>query len=517
MLTGDQPDRESNSARNAATPGATSGTGASPSPKPGKDGSGSATTAASAAAPEIHERHLAWIEQRGISAELAAKLGLETVTRNGANWLAVPYVSAGKTINHKYRLTREKRHQMDPGAPLALWNEDCLREQSDRPVVICEGEWDAMVALQLGWRAVSVPNGAPAEATEDVANAKRYEFLWRAQDLLNRVGKFIIATDDDAPGRALRTDLVALLGADRCFFVDYPFPSKDLNEVLLEHGPEAAATALNSAKPVPVRGLYKVSDFPEPGPISTIPIGIPGLDRHLHIVPGTLTVLTGWAGEGKTSLTMAMLGHLIRHNVPVTIGTFETAARPILQRKLRAAIMSCGEFTITPAEAREADALIHENVNVIAQMVGEDQEMDLEDVLDFARIAIQRDGSKLLLLDPWNEIEHKRRKDESETEYTGRAIRAIKHFARLHQIAVWIVAHPAKPADAKRGTPGLYSISGSAHWANKPDYGLVFTRDRETNIAKVHVTKVRMGMPGKEGVVALQFDHRTSTYSEMPA
>jgi twinkle protein len=209
---------------------------------------------------------------------------------------------------------------------------------------------------------------------------------------------------------------------------------------------------------------------------------------------------------------MAIVGHLVRHNVPVTIGTFETAARPILERKLRASIMQCGEFTITAEQRREADELIYENVNVIAQMVGEDQEMSLEDVLDLARISVQRDGTKVLILDPWNEIEHKRRKDESETEYAGRAIRAIKAFARQYQVAVWVVAHPAKPGEGKRAVPGLYSISGSANWANKPDYGVVFTRNRQTNIAKVLVTKVRMGMPGREGDVDLEYDHRTSSY-----
>jgi twinkle protein len=465
----------------------------------------------------LHDRHRGWIEQRGISVELAEKLGLETVSLNGANWLSVPYVSDGKTINHKYRLTSDKRHQMDPDAPLALWNEDCLREQSHRPVVICEGEWDAIVALQMGWRAVSVPNGAPAEATDDPGSSKRYQYLWRAQELLNRVEKFILATDDDPAGRALRADLVAMLGAERCSFVEYPFPAKDLNEVLLEHGPEGVAAALNTAKPVPIRGLYRVSDFPDPGPLQTIPIGIPGLSDLISVVLGSFTVLTGWAGEGKTSLTMAMIGHLIRHNVAVCIGTFETMPRPVLERKLRAAIMECGEFTITAAQAREADQLIQDNLSIIAQMVDEDQEMSLEDVLEFAATAVKRDSSKLLLLDPWNEIEHKKRKDETETEYTGRAIRALKRFARQHQVAVWVVAHPAKPGEGKRGTPGLYSISGSANWANKPDYGLVFTRNRETNIAKVHVTKVRMGMPGREGEVELEFDWRTSSYRTAPS
>jgi twinkle protein len=514
--TGDRASPASSSAPNAAPGESTSATAASASLRPATDSFGIATTAGGPAG--LHPRHAAWIEARGISADLASKLGLVTVNENGAAWLAVPYVERGRTVNHKYRLTSEKRHRMDPDAPLILWNHDCLLEESDQPLVICEGEWDAMTALQLGWRAVSVPNGAPSQATDDPANAKRYEFLWRARDLLNRVPRIVLATDDDEAGRALRTDLIALLGADRCSFVEYPFPAKDLNEILNENGPDAVHKALREAQKVPIRGLYRLTEFPKPSPVVTLPLGVPVLSELLPIVPATLTVLTGYAGQGKTSLTVAIVASLISHNIPVTIGTFETMPRPILERKLRAALLETAESSldsIDPKRLAQADELIADNLAIIAQMVGEDEEMSLDDVLEFARIAAVRDGCKVLILDPWNEIEHKRRRDESETEYANRAIRAIKHFMRAYNVAVWIVAHPSKPdgGNTKLGIPGLYSISGSAAWANKADYGVVYTRpDKETNVAKIHVTKVRMGLPGREGVAEVQYDWRISAF-----
>lgn len=469
----------------------------------------------------LHAKHKDWIEARGISVELAEKLGLATVQKDGSAWLAVPYIERGQEVNHKYRLISEKRHQMDEGAPLCLWNHDCLLEETDKPVVICEGEWDAMVALALGWRAVSVPNGAPAQATEDVANARRYEFLWRARDLLNNVKRFILATDADEPGQALRADLIALLGAERCSFVDYPMgagkPMKDLNEVLQLWGPEEVARILNDARPVPVQGLFKLKDFPEPRPLTEIGIGVPGLSGLINVVPGTLTVLTGWAGQGKTSLTMAIVAHLLRCSVNVAIGTFETMPRPILERRLRAAIVRCQEHSIPAEDIAGADKLIDAHLNIIAQMVGEDQEMSLEDVLELARVAVLRDGAKVLILDPWNEIEHKRRGEETETEYVGRALRAMRRFAQQYQVAVWLVAHPTKPQhDGKNAVPGLYHISGSANWANKPDYGLVYTRpDKATNVAKIYVVKVKMGLPGKEGDVEVEYDWRISGFREL--
>src|SRR3546814_2766159 len=77
----------------------------------------------------LHDKHKQWIEARGIPADLAEKLGLET-TRDGAGfWLSVPYVERGQVVNHKYRQTSEKKHRMDQGAPLCLWNHDVRSEE----------------------------------------------------------------------------------------------------------------------------------------------------------------------------------------------------------------------------------------------------------------------------------------------------------------------------------------------------------------------------------------------------
>lgn len=475
-----------------------------------KDGSTSATTVAPPAG--LHPKHAAWIEARGISVDLAAKFGLTTEHRNGAAWLSVPYVEWGKLVNHKYRLTSEKRHMMDPDAPLVLWNHDCLIEDSDQPLVICEGEWDALTAVQLGWRAVSVPNGAPSAETDDPANAKRYEFLWRARDQLNRVSKIILAVDDDPAGKALRADLIALLGADRCAFVDYPFPTKDLNEVLLEYGSDAVHKALREAKSVPVDGLYRLSAFPDMPDIRGIPLGIDVMDGKIEIVPGTLTVFTGYANMGKTTITNTVIAYAVMRGWHVCVGSFETAPKPILRDHIARALIGCSAYDFPNHPQRgDAYATLEKQVMVISNSLNEDLEIDIDGLLELARTAAVRDGCKLFIFDPWNEVEHKRRKDETGTEYVGRAIRAVKRFARTHNVAVWIVAHPTKPQKGINQMPSLYDVSDSANWSNKADYGLVYHRkDKTVNEGELAVVKVRMGLPGECCVETVMFDHRAS-------
>lgn len=468
----------------------------------------------------MHEKHRDWLDARGIDPNLAAKFGLTTKRVGDSNWLAVPYLRDGKVINHKYRRTSDKSHQMDKGAALALWNRDCLKEpevMAGAPVIVTEGEWDALAAMTAGCRfVVSVPNGAPATSAENPFEERRYEYIHSDRVAIDQVKTFIIATDNDEPGRVLAEDLVRLLGPERCKFVTYPDDCKDLNDVALMHGHPAVSDLIIHAKPYPIKGLYRFDDFPEPPPIQSLPIGIEGLDDLFPLTPGTFSIITGYAGQGKTSLLMVMLGLLLRKGVPMALASFETMVKPILQRRMRAAIYGCGEFDQVARSPGRADEILREKFGVIAQTSDdEDTDMTLEYLIELAKVAVLRDGIRLLVIDPWNEIEHKRGRDESETDYTGRAIRELKRFARLYNCAVWLVAHPRKPqSDGKIKAPTLYDLAGSANFANKADYGLVVHRpDTTSNFVDVRVPKVRMGLPGRMGMVTLEWHPEASTYS----
>lgn len=461
----------------------------------------------------LHDKHRQWIDGRGIDPAIAEKFGLETVQDREGYWLTVPYLEAGEIINRKWRLTSEKRHRMDQGAPLLLWNADALSHPevlAGAPVIITEGEWDALAAMTAGLcHVVSVPNGAPASVTVEPENAKRYDWVYRHLEALNKVKMFIIAADGDEAGHNLAHDLVSLLGAERCRWVKYPDLCKDLNEVALTYGHAAVVQTVNAAKPYPIKGLFTVDDFPPRGPLQILPFGLKPIGHMMAIVPGTLTVFTGYANIGKSTVLNNVVGELLAHNIPVCIAPFETDI-PILVEGLRQTMAKCGKHDLAHADLTDIDAAIRDNLSIIYQAVDEDDEMDLDWFLDRCRAAVLQHGAKVCILDPWNELEHHRRQGENETEYTARALRAIKRFARKFNVAFWIVAHPAKPQEGTAGVPKLYNISGSAHWANKADYGLTYhRRDPTKNEAELHVTKVRMGLPGEKGKVNVMLDFRT--------
>lgn len=485
-------------------------------------GSHTATTVATALQKEemevIIDQHRAWLNARGITDETIARFDLHTHNDERGSWLRVPFLEAGKVVNHKWRKTMAKDHRMDKDAPLLLFNQAALVDAANTgaTLVITEGEWDALALIQSGYEhTTSVPNGAPKEQTEDLFDAKRYEWFHRHRPLLDQIDKFVLATDGDEAGRVLAADLARLLGPERCMFVEYPAGAKDLNDVLLASGDKAVMDIIAAAKPYPVAGLYLIDDFPEPPHLKHVPIGIEGLEDLWPLVPGTFTVVTGWPGHGKSTAVLSAIANLMLQGVPVCLGSFETMVKPVLQRRLRACLYKCDESDGKVKQRGPADVLMADKLRIISNLhVNDETELTVETILEAATVAVLRDGIRLLVLDPWNEIEHKRGRDESETEYVGRAIRMLKRWARDYQCAVWVVAHPRKPStDGAPRRPSLLDLAGSANFANKADYGVVFHRNDLTSFdTEATVVKKRMGLPGAMGRVGLVWRESFSGY-----
>jgi len=111
----------------------------------------------------ISDEHQRWLEQeRGLDLEIVNQYGVFTDRQSpDGRDLAFPIIRDGKVINHKYR-GPGKRFRQDKDAERAFYNEDCLRDPTlaDHPLVITEGEIDALSAIMAGYsRTVSVPDG----------------------------------------------------------------------------------------------------------------------------------------------------------------------------------------------------------------------------------------------------------------------------------------------------------------------------------------------------------------------
>lgn len=124
-----------------------------------------------------------------------------------------------------------------------------------------------------------------------------------------------------------------------------------------------------------------------------------------------------------------------------------------------------------------------------------------------------------IVVDPWNQLEHHRPAGQSETEYVSKTLTDAIQITRMHNVHLWLVAHPAKlyrDRDGKYPIPTPRDVSGSAHFWNKADNCITVHRDQVegSQDVDVHVQKVRFKHIGRIGLSTLKFDRVTGRYFE---
>lgn len=467
---------------------------------------------------------LATIEARGLDVETASRLGLSSVQRDGGSALVIPFVRDGQVVRRKYRFfdREEGRWTQDKGGQRIAFNEDCLRDDSllSQPLIITEGEFDALAAIQCGFaRTISVPDGAPPpgeRSLQDLETGTKYDWLKDIRPFLTteRAPEIIIAADGDENGAALLQDLSILLMRARCKFLVYPRAPKeaqaalgrerckDLNEVLKFYGQKGVVETVSRAKWIRVDGVYQMSELP-PLPVQQIFEPRHRLFReNFKVRPGDFSVITGTPGFGKTSFANDVFcGIAVDEELVLAWASFEQEPQRDHRRSLRSWFAGRPEHQIDSQDMAAADRWIdRQHVFLVP---GEDDDATLEWLLDRMEVAVVRHNARIIIIDPWNEIEHCRRQSETETEYIGRAIRSLKRFAKAFRVHICIVAHPTKSTKDGEGNykmPTLYDISGSANWYNKADLGVIVHRENEDHtLIKVQKSRYHeiIGVPGE--------------------
>ena len=427
-----------------------------------------------------------WAANRGISEKTLGKMRVEggpaRFDATAEQAIVFNYFENDKLVNRKVRSLAGKKWKQQPGGKQVAYNWDRVKAGPRDVCFIVEGEMDALSLIEAGIDAViSCPAGAPAETSDDPSSGRKY--VWAIDAMsegLKDFKRYVIATDNDGPGRALRSDLVAILGAAKTWFVDWPEGVKDANELLMAEGsPETVREYLRqNVKAWPVKGIWTMSQIPEPAPLELWDIGFPEIEGKIKIAPTTLSVVTGFPGGGKSHLFQQVWFNIAReYGVKVAIFSAETRIKPFLRRNFRQFYWKQLEHTLTPHELREADQWIENHL--VLMDVG-DEVPNMKWLVDSIEIATQRHGCRAALIDPWNKIEEDYDpRETTETRWIGKMLDLLIQMSRGLSIHTQIIAHPSKPDAAfRRSAPDLYSISGSAHWANRVDQGFSIHRDK---------------------------------------
>ncbi|WOL12250.1 hypothetical protein Cni_G21016 [Canna indica] len=317
---------------------------------------------------------------------------------------------------------------------------------------------------------------------------------------------------------------------------------KDANEVLMYFGPVALRKVVENAELYPIRGLFQFYDFFHEidayyhlshGFELGVSTGWKGLDPLYNVVPGELTVITGVPNSGKSEWIDALMCNINEtHGWKFALCSMENKvrehARKLLEKHIKKPFFNAryGESVerMSIEEFEQGKQWLDDTFYLIR--CEDDCLPSASWVLNLAKAAVLRYGVRGLVIDPYNELDHQRSINQTETEYVSQMLSKVKRFAQHHSCHVWFVAHPRQLHNWDGNPPNMYDISGSAHFINKCDNGIVIHRMRDKNAGpdmnadRVHrvqvcVRKVRNKVIGSIGDAFLTYNRITGEFGDL--
>ncbi len=450
--------------------------------------------------------------ERGITHPTLDRYGVTEV--DGA--IKFPYTRHGELVNVKTRYPG-KRFAMEADCELIFFGLDQCAPDAEQ-LVIVEGEPDALACAEAGIpNVLSVPNGA---STGTMA------YLESAETLFDGAHTVILATDADDPGRALELELARRIGKGKCCRARYPEGCKDANDLLVKYGPAALRSAIADAEEFPVDGARWLGSFAESAILlrqtqrergsST---GWRAVDAIYTVLPGELTVLTGYPGSGKTEWLDALLMNLAQFE-----GWSHAVYSPESGEGDEHFCRMASKYLGKPYWPGPTEPMTDGELRAFAAwgdrrfLLLDPEHPSIPTLLGMVRSFVFRHGIRGLVIDPWNRLDHTRAGGVSLTEHVRDHLGLLSDFAKRNDLHVWLMAHPKKPEpDAASRPPTAYDISDSAHFFNMADNILVIHRDKGDDAAPVQIVtqKVRRQRVGQLGSALLRFDRLTGRYREV--
>lgn len=391
--------------------------------------------------------------------------------------------------------------QDSPTTPSAPYNIDCINpllveEETIPRLIIVEGGKDALILMEAGYRhVISVPSGAAS----DLAKCFEAFVPW-----LDQVQDIVICGDTDLPGRTLVKHLSDYFGA-RCLFTTLPGGCKDIGDVMKLYGSEVVKSVIDDACACHTTDIITVEQRREEV-INVLhgkydhgySVGYgPLTDRVFHPTDiGGLIIETGMPNSGKTDFLNDLTSRIMRdtdrfvcylsfevpdkdkhiaHLVHLLLGKANTTAYTNEQ------LMPYVDFLNTH--------MIHLDMHEVPPTPA--------NILHRADLVRRRHPLKYLIIDPYLFVEAQSGKGETETQSIKAMLTRFQSWGRDNHIWVIIVAHPRslKKIDGKNEMEdiNMYTISGSANWANLADFIFSITRINEPGrtFTRLDVLKVR--------------------------
>lgn len=253
--------------------------------------------------------------------------------------------------------------------------------------------------------------------------------------------------------------------------------------------------------------------------------GWKSVDPYYTVGLGQWTLVTGQPGHGKSEWVDAVMINLIRQGWKFLVWSAENLPQSLHAAKLMEKYIG-KPFGNGPTERMDRDDMMlsyHMVSEDIKFIKPKDNGYSVDAILSVCKDEMtenEHQGPWGVVIDPWNELEHRRPQNLSETEYISHALSHTRAWARDCGAHIWLVAHPAKlqrDKDGKLPKPTPNDVAGSHHWWAKSDNAITVWRDTaaESQIVEIIVQKIRFKHIGKPGLINLRYDKVTGRYYDV--
>jgi len=368
-----------------------------------------------------------------------------------------------------------------------------------KPVVITEGQPDAMAVWESGYRnVVSVPGGG--------ANCEWINHCW---DWLVIVDEFIIFGDNDEAGLRMVEELTNRLGKYRVKVIAHEH--KDANEVLYRQGKEKVMELIEAAIAETPKGILDMSRVKyvqvKNRKHEGVPTGIKKLDEtvdDLHF--GELSILYGRNGDGKTTMVSQIIANSIDSRNPVFLYSGEMSTNRILNWIYRQ-VVGNEEGYLDGVKAKykfkkdvndralEALRKWSSGLFFTYDKLVSNVRKNTSDLFEVMATAVKRYGCKFLIID--NLMSAMEEVAESLNSDQSNFVQQCKDFCEAYNVHIMLVAHPNK---SKRHGEKLEKedISGSNNIPNKAD--IILAIDRNYKEVRDYDVRLRLLKDREEGM-----------------
>lgn len=471
--------------------------------------------------PDEHElvpEVIKFFKDRGISRETldANLIGYSKITYDNKKTYQVsasfPFIKNGEIVNVQHRSIKAKNFRLVPQAEKPFYGFQHIVDdgvlQTDK-VIIVEGMMDKLALYEAGSRYVlSVPNGSPFEEEGEKPRTPNLEFLNDPDfiKVMENVKDFTLAMDNDYQGIRLRDSIAERIGFEKCKTVKYPEGSKDMNDVLMQHGAAEVLRVLEDAVNYPIKGLVEVNEIEDElisyyhtGLGTGLTCGINDLDEIFTLANPAVITVTG-VPESLKSVLMdnLMVRYAEEHGLKAAYFSPESRPEKFHIGRL-ASIRSGYNFGSSGDKDRMPFEVWQENYKWANDhfVFLNPPNNKLTEIMALAKAAIVQKGIKILVIDPFSKISF-------EGENMHNSIRdmfiMLNNFAVENNITIFLVAHPKKLEfkplrkgerepeirDYRIATP--YDIAESSHFYNGSDYIMSLWRTRlEGDDAPLHI------------------------------